>query len=99
MILILVLKIIIIMKRQLSKFFYFFYFFSLSEFSKCKEIIFKIRLNENEYKNLMKEKSKKNSVKSFKKWKRKFVKKIFLVVIKKNNIFLINKISIENNQI
>ena len=47
------------MKRQLSKFFYFFYFFSLSEFSKCKEIIFKIRLNENEYKNLMKEKSKK----------------------------------------
>jgi hypothetical protein len=56
------------MKKQLSKFLYFFIlFFSLSEFSKCKEIIFKIRLNENEYKNLMKEKSKKNSVKSFKK--------------------------------
>ena len=56
------------MKKQLSKFLYFFIlYFSLSEFSKCKEIIFKIRLNENEYKNLMKEKSKKNSVKSFKK--------------------------------
>jgi hypothetical protein len=35
----------------------------------------------------MKEKSKKNSVKSFKKWKRKFVKKIFLVVTKKKIIF------------
>ena len=54
------------MKKQLSKFLYFLSFF-LSEFSKCKEIIFKIRLNENEYKNLMKEKSKKNSAKSFKK--------------------------------
>ena len=57
-------KLMIILKKRLSKFYFFLFFCSLSEFNKCKEIIFKIRLSESEYKNLMKEKNKKNGIKS-----------------------------------
>jgi hypothetical protein len=32
--------------------------YSMNDFSKCKEIVFKIRLNENEYNTLINEKNK-----------------------------------------
>ena len=34
------------------------YTYSMNDFSKCKEIVFKIRLNENEYNTLINEKNK-----------------------------------------
>lgn len=48
----------IIIQSKYYKCIYITHMYSMNDFSKCKEIVFKIRLNENEYNTLINEKNK-----------------------------------------